>query len=232
MESQEVEDILDDPKFRWAGIIVGVFSSLAAAHSMWQHGLRSLDWSQDAALAVFCFSFVSGVWRERSETRRRWRTRVFWIAYGTFFGTWIGHENGWVPGGCTIALFVLPAIAPERGWSGGIKKALGILVFVLVAVGGTWFVKGQTDWVPYACLFALLLLLACEKPGRRSIKKNLLRPASAGWMLTAGAAFFWLWKGPSFASIILFVAVLVLWFGNFLFHISSGERLALPHPQS
>jgi hypothetical protein len=76
------------------------------------------------------------------------------------------------------------------------------------------------------------LLLSYEKEGRRSIRENLLRPASAGWIATAGVAFFWLRKEPSFAGVVLLLAILVLWFGNFLMHISSGERVALPHPQS
>jgi hypothetical protein len=235
MEDEQLLNREDESRIRWIFRIGGLFYSLAAAHSIWSHGLRSWDWVQNAWFALLFFSFFS-LLRVNGQERpgeRSWRSRVFWLAYGSLFGAWIGHEHGWVPGGCIILFFALPATARKSGWwSVGTKKPLGILGLAIVAVGIGWLLWNVSEWPPFVCLIVLALLLSYEKEGRRSIRENLLRPASAGWIATAGVAFFWLRKEPSFAGVVLLLAILVLWFGNFLMHISSGERVALPHPQS
>jgi hypothetical protein len=233
MENEQVQQREHDSRMRWIGLIGGLTLSVAAVHTIWSHGLRNLQWAQNAALALLCFSFISPTWQQmRGE--RSWSSRVFGLAYGALFGAWIGHDYGWVPGSCIIVIFSLSATERKTGWwSTGLKKPLGIVEFALIAVLVAWFIRSTKDWIVYACLVALLLLLASEKSGRRTLRQNLWRPISAAWVATTAASLFWLWKAPSFASVLLLIAIPVLWFGNLLMHLSSGERpLALSHPQS
>ena len=219
-------------RVRWIGIVMGVALSFAALHDIWSDGLRNWHWIQNGAFAMLGFSLAVG--SERWQVAERsWPSRLFWILYGLFFGLWIGHETGWVPGGCVLALLVLFATERKSGWwSRGIRNPLGILEIVIVGIAAVWFVRNDNEWLPFACLIAVALLLSSEKQGRRSIRENLWRLKSAAWVATSGAAFFWFWKEPSFGSVILAVAVVVLWFGSLLLHLSSGERVALSHPQS
>jgi hypothetical protein len=232
MDNAGVQDSVDDVIPRWVFLVAGLGCSFAAVYSIWSHGLTNWDWVQNASLALVFFSFFIKWW-DAAATGKGWRSRVFWIAYGVLFGAWIGHENGWVFGGCIILFFTLPATACESGWwSFGIKKPLGILELAIVAVGVGWFIATTKDWVPFICVVATILLLA-EKQGRRSMRENLLRVKSIGWIATFGLALYWLWKGPSFASVLAIIAIPVLWFGSLLLHLSSGERsVALSHPQS
>jgi hypothetical protein len=233
MENERAQHREDDSRMRWIGLIGGITLSFAAVHTIWSHGLRNLDWAQNAALALLCFWYVSPTWQQ-VQGERSWASRVFVLVYGVLFGVWIGHDYGWVPGGCIIALFFLSATEQKTGWwSTGLKKPLGILELVLVAVLVGWFIRSTKEWVAFACPIALLLLLASEKEGRRSLRQNLWRLVSVAWIATAAASSYWLWTGPSFASVLLVIAVPVLWFGNLLMHLSSGESpLALSHPQS
>ncbi len=230
MEREQLQGQQGDSRMHWIFWIAGLCWSFAAAYSIWSHGLRSWDWVQNAAFALLSFSLARSNGQEGESS---WRSRVFWLAYGAVFGAWIGHEHGWVPGACIILFFALAATAHKSGWwSVGIKKPLGILELGVVAVGIGWFIRNVNEWLPFACLIALASLLGSERQGRRSIRQNLWRPKSVAWIATAGAAFLWLWKEPSFAGVVLSLGVPVLWFGNFLMHLSSGERRALPHPQS
>jgi hypothetical protein len=233
MENEHVQQREDDSRMRWIGLIGGITLSFATVYTMWSHGLRNLDWIQSAALALLCFSFLSPTWQQmRGE--RSLSSRVFCLAYGVLFGAWIGHDYGWVPGSCIIVLFVLSATERKTGWwSSGLKKPLSVVEFMLSVVLVGSFIRSTKDWIAFGCPVALLLLLAFEKEGRRSLRQNLWRPISVAWIVTAVAASFWLWKAPSFASVLLVIAVPVLWFGNLLMHLSPGERaLALSHPQS
>jgi hypothetical protein len=223
----------DNSRARWISLVAGIAFSFAAMYSMWSHGLRDWDWVQNAALALLAFCFAPNFWQDEL-LKRGWRARVFCLIYGILFGAWIGHENGWVLGGCIVAFFGLAASARESGWwSSGIKTPLGILQTLIAVVGVGSFIATASEWVPYVFIVALMLLLATEKKGRRSMRENLFRPRSVAWIVVLGLASYWSWREPSFASILALLATPILWFGNLLIHLSSGERpLALPHPQS
>jgi hypothetical protein len=232
MEYEPLLSDEDSSRLRRIGLIAGIAFSFAALYSIWSHGLRSWEWVQDATFALFGFTYGPNAWQQEL-LQRGWRWRVSLLVFGTLYGAWIGHEIGWVLGGCIIALVALTASERKTGWwSSGIKKPLGLLQLAIVAVGGVWFIATTKGWVPFGCVMAILLLLG-EKPGRRSMRENLLRVKSVGWVATLGLAFYWSWKEPSFASILALIAVPVLWFGSLLMHLSSGERpFALSHPQS
>src|SRR5262249_42933643 len=110
---------------------------------------------------------------------------------------------------------------------------LGLSQLALALILAAWCIATTTEWIAYTCMVALMLLLASEKSGRQSMRRNLLRFKSLAWIATFGLACYWSWREPSFASVLALVAIPVLWFGNLLMHLSPGEGpLALPHPQS
>ena len=232
MDNVGVQDSVDDVIPRWVFLIAGSGCSFAAVYSIWSHGLRNWDWVQDASLALVSFSVFFKLW-DTAATNEGWRSRLFWLAYGVLVGAWIGHEDGWVFGGFIILFFTLGSTSRESGWwTFGISKPLGMLELAIVAVGVGWLIASTKDWVPFVCVVAILLLLG-EKQGRRSMRENLLRVKSIGWVATFGLALYWLWKEPSFASALAIIAIPVLWFGSLLLHLSSGEgSVALSHPQS
>lgn len=233
MENEELQSYERSPILRWGGLIFGFGFSFVAVQTIWTHGVRNWDWLQPAAFAMLAFSFTQRSWVER-QGQLTWRSRVFWLAYGVFFGAWIGHQYGWVPGICIIALFALPSTELKGRWrSAGMKRPLLLSQLALSLVIAGWFVATVQEWVAFACIVTIILLLASEKQGRRSMRENLLRLKSFLWVATFALACHWAWRGPSFASILVLVAIPALWFGNLLMHLSAGERsFALPHPQS
>ena len=133
-----------------------------------------------------------------------------------------------------ILFFALAAVAPKRKRSGlDLKTPVGIVELALIFTIATWFIAKSSEWMPDTCILTIILLLASEKSGRRSMSQNLIRIQSAAWIAALGLALYWSWREQSFGGILIVVVACVLWFGNLLMHLSSGERpLALPHPQS
>ena len=233
MDEQQVRCYGHSPRLRWAGIILACVMALATLQTIWKQGLRNWDWVEHAWLAAMAFWIASDAWQHQHRTWN-WRSRLFYLGWGILFGVWIGHVNGWIPGVCIIALCALFAMDGKSDWStSDMKRPGGVLELVLILIIAGWFVRTVREWIPLGCIVALMLFLASEKKGRRSMRENILRPPSLAWISTWGLAFYWAWREPTFASILMTIAILILWFGNLLMHLSPGERtLALSHPQS
>src|SRR6266568_4059589 len=100
VEEQEVRAYGQNPRLRWAGLVIGCVGSFAAlglsiALDAWQSPQRTLNWP----------------------------SRLFCVGYGVLFGAWIGHAYGWIPGTCIIALFVFFAIDRKSAWSSADLKS-------------------------------------------------------------------------------------------------------------
>jgi hypothetical protein len=232
-EQQRLQELQPDPNFRRTGITIGVAFLVFAAQTVWKHGWKDWDWVLDAALAIMGSSIAVIGWEDKRESFE-WPSGTLNLISGLLFSAWVAHSLGLVPGLCLVGVFVLPAVARKGGpWSLSRQAPLGIICWVLIIVGVGWFVRGSNAWIPLSCVAAIAILLAYQPPGRRSMKQNLLRPASVSWIALAAIALVWFSKEPSFGGGLLLFAIPALWFGNLLIHLSPGERpLALSHPQS
>jgi hypothetical protein len=200
--------------------------------TVWEHGLHDWDWVLDASLSGMGFSFLLGDWQDPKRDPR-WQSRILNLAWGLLFAAYVTHWRGLAVGLCMVALLVLQTIVPKIGSGLTAKNPLGVVYWLLIIFLLVWFARASNAWIPLSCAAAVAILLAYQPPGRRSMKQNLLRPASVSWIALAATASLWLWKEPSFAAGLLLAAIPVLWFGNLLIHLSPGERpLALSHPQS
>jgi hypothetical protein len=159
----------------------------------------------------------------------RWPIRVLGFLWNALFVAWFGHSLGWIPAACSGVISVLPSPkvkTQSRSWP-------RVVVDLAVAVMLLWFAHQTGEWVPIPCAGILVYLLSDKQDGRRSLKQNLLRPAFAACIGITVASVVWCLIRPSFVHFALLGAILILWFGNLLLHLSFGESpLALPHPQS
>lgn len=153
---------------RWVYPVVGVGCSLAAAYSVWEHRLRNWDWAQDALIAFVSFSFSFRLW-DAAATKKGWGARIFWLAYGVFFGAWIGHQYGWwVPGACFAVITIASGWIPAKRsyW-----HPLSLFASIALVVGFGWIAHRYGLWIPMGCLTVYLLTSA---PGAR--KRNTWHP--------------------------------------------------------
>jgi hypothetical protein len=231
-EQQKPQEHELNPRLRWVGAVIGVGFLFFTVQTVWKYGLHDWDWVLNAALAAMGFSFLENDWRDPTRPSR-WYSRILHLAWGFLFIAYVAHWQGLVVALCMAGVLVLQTIAPMSSYSLTAKNPLGALYWLLIIFLAGWFVRGTNEWVPLSCVLAIALLLAYQRPGRRSMKQNLLRPASVSWIALAATASLWFWKEPSFAGGLLLFAIPILWFGNLLIHLSPGEPpLALPHPQS
>lgn len=184
MDDARLHDSLDDVIPRWVYPVLGGGCSVAAVHSMWEHGVRNWDWVQDALLAFLLFSFSFRFW-QAGATREGWHSKIFWLAYGVLFGAWIGHEYGWwIPGGCFAVVSIV------SGW-GAVKRSwwhpLPLLACVALVVGLGWIAYRYGLWIPLACLAVYLLT-----SGRSAVKRNTWHPLSVIEKVALIVGFSWL----------------------------------------
>ena len=221
-EQQKPLEYEQNPRMRWAGVIIGVGFLFAALQTIGEHGLRNWDWVLNAALAGMGFSWLLNDWQDPKRDLR-WLARVLGVVWGSLFIAYIAHSEGLVVGLCLAGVFVLPVITAKSGfWSLTSQSPLGIAYWLLIIFLLEWFARRSNAWIPFSCAAAVAILLAYQPAGRRSMRQNLLRPASVSWLALEAIAFLWFWKQPSFAGGLLYVAIPVLWFGNLLLHLSSG----------
>ena len=191
MEEQEVRAYGQNPRLRWAGLVIGCLGSFATLQTLWKHGMRNWDWVEQAWFAALGLSIALDAWQSPQRTWN-WPSRLFCVGYGVLFGALIGHAYGWIPGTCIIALFAFFTIDRKSGWSSAdLKSPVRILQLALVLILVAWFIARVEGWHAYALVVAIMVLLGSEKKGRRSLKANLLRPAFVAWIATWALSFYW-----------------------------------------
>lgn len=223
MEEPEVQTVQLPLWARIAAVLLGL---ILATESLAKHGFGDWNWIEPLAIAgVIAFPLNS---RDPFDRNIRWPLRILLLLWIAILGAWIGHTLSWALGSC-VAVFALVPPNPERHW----WHPLSLISYVAIAIAFSWLAYRTHEWAPLLCVTVVALLITHERPGRRSLKENLWRPASALWILAAASALFWVLKQPAFGPIAAFIAIAVLWSGNLLLHLSPNEEpLALSHPQS
>jgi hypothetical protein len=205
---------------------MGSLFALVGLIDLWRHGFRNWDW---VTPVVFAGLVLLPGYPEPFRRNMRWPIRVLGFFWTVLFVAWSGHILGWIPAACigVISVLPVPKEKTQLPWWSRIVVDLALAVILL------WFARQTGEWVSIPCAGILIYLLSHEQEGRRSLRQNLLRPAFAAWIGITVASIVWSLMRPSFVHFALLAAIVILWFGNLLMHLSSGEPpLALSHPQS
>src|SRR5579864_3670652 len=223
MEESEVQTV-ELPL--WTRIAATLLGLILAKESLARHGFRDWSWIEPLAIAgVIPFPLDK---RDPFDRNLRWPLRILLLLWIAILASWIGHTWSWILGSCVAVIALVPPKRERHWW-----HPLSLISYAAIAIGFVWLAYRTHEWAPLLCVTVMALLITHERPERRSLRENLWRPASALWMLAGAVALFWVLKQPAFGPIAAFVAIVVLWSGNLLLHLSSNEEtLALSHPQS
>jgi hypothetical protein len=222
-------------RFRWFCLVAGIAMLLFTIRNIWRGGLQTWDWVDDASLSAGAFWFATDPLSGESAWPTSWPQRVFWLLFTGLIGALMWHEQGWQHGLPFVAIGVMGATQQETGaWSINVRKPLGLLFAAIFAVLAAVSARQTGEWVTISSLAVVLVLIAHQSAGRRSLRENLWRPASFFWAVSGLASLVWFWVRPSFGHFVVLIGIPVLWFGNLLFHLSSPKAIehGLPNPQS
>jgi hypothetical protein len=212
----------------WARIVATLLALILAIESLSKHGFRNWDWIEPLAIAgVIAFPAKK---RDPFDRNLHWLLRTLLLLWIVAFVAWIAHTWGWIPASCLAVIALVPT---RRGKSS--LHARSLISYTAIGVGFMWLAYQTKAWAPLLCVTVAALLITHERPGRRSLKENLWRPSSAVWTLSAAIALFWALKEATMGPIAAFTAIVILWSGNLLLHLSlssNEDPLALSHPQS
>jgi hypothetical protein len=222
-------------RFRWICVVAGFGMLFFSIREIWRGGLQTWAWVDDAYFSAGAFWLATDPLSRKSGRPTLWHQRIFWLLFMGLIGASTWHEQGRQYGLAMIAVGVVGATQQETGpWSMSLRKPLGLLCAAVFAVFIAVSVWQSGEWGTMCSVAVALFLLAYQPEGRRSLKENLWRPASFFWAVSGLAALAEFWMHPSFGHFLVLPGILILWFGNLLFHLSSPRAIehGLLNPQS
>lgn len=222
----------------WRKTAFAVIAVVVGIRAAWLDGLGNLQWTLPLILAALLFMPRPAGALGKGLNWPLSFVYFFWIA---LLVAWARQIMGWLP---TLMIAVIWLVGPqeryeEESWANFFGTPLAIvsnLTFAaffawLIVKDGNWLLK-DGNWLPIVCVVGPFVLLTIESRGRRTLKRNVFRVRTLLWLAVALATVLWINSQPSFGKAFVLVMILTLWFGNLLYHLSPGERVALPHSQS
>jgi len=228
----------DDLVPLWRKAVFAVIAVAVGIRAAWLDGIGNLQWTLPLIMAGLLFmprpagALGKGL---------NWPLRLVYFFWTALLAVWAKQMMGWIP---ALMIPVIWLVGPQErdqqaSWENFLGKPLAVISNLtlvaffawLLAKDRSWLLK-DGDWLPSVCVVGPLLLLMIESRGRRTLKRNIFRVHTLLWFGVALAAVLWIYLQPSLGKALVLVVILTLWFGNLLYHLSPGERLALPHPQS